>query len=240
MKLFVTDYDDTLYTDEKQIKRNIIKLRELQERDFLIVISTGRSYPSIKRLTNLYQIPYNYLSCSDGSVIYNQKGEIVKSFVINPKIIEPLQNFYQNLHYEEIQFSYANGYLNHLQDEEKLFGINICLANDNVTDELKTNFMKLKTIHPNYNYLIYKHPYYTFLCVKPKNVSKSLAVAYLQKMEKVLSKDIYIIGDSQNDLEMIKDFHGVGMKNSCPEILNVAKKTYASPEDYINDILKNN
>ena len=32
MKLFVTDYDDTLYTSDERLKINILKLKKLQEK----------------------------------------------------------------------------------------------------------------------------------------------------------------------------------------------------------------
>ena len=73
MKLFVTDYDGTLYTDEVSIKENITMLKKLQKNNIKVVISTGRSYPSIKELVDLHKIPYDYLSCADGSIIYDDR-----------------------------------------------------------------------------------------------------------------------------------------------------------------------
>ena len=49
---------------------------------------------------------------------------------------------------------------------------------------------------------------------------------------------MYLIGDSSNDVEMLKDFKGVGMKNSCQEVLKVVKKTYREVSDYLDEIMK--
>ena len=238
MKLFITDYDDTLYLNDNQIKENIKKLKDLHKKNFLVVISTGRSYPSIKEKIRQYKIPYDYLTCADGSIIYDNKGNIVQEFIMNPQIINVFQMFYQNLNYEEIQFSYKEGYQNHLKSTNHLLGINICLSNDNYSNELETNFLKMKDSYPEYNFLAYKHPNYSYLCVKPLNVSKSYAIAYLKDYLHIKMNDIYVIGDSSNDLEMIRDYHGVGMKNSCQEIIKIVGKTYNNVSEFIDDILK--
>ena len=239
MKLFVTDYDDTLYINDSDIKKNIKYLKKLRQNSFIILISTGRSYPSIKNEILKYNIPYDYVSCADGSIIYDNKGDIVKMFNINSEIIPLIENFYKNLNYEEIQYSYKEGYSNILLDINNLLGINICISNRYYTNKLKNDFFKLKNILPNYNYLAYTHTNFSYLCVKPKDISKSYGIKTLIKMLDIDKKNVYVIGDSSNDFEMIYDYHGVGMKNSVDEILKIVDKTYSSISDYIHDILKN-
>ena len=53
----------------------------------------------------------------------------------------------------------------------------------------------------------------------------------------VNKKDVYVIGDSYNDYDMIKEYNGVAMTTSYPEILEIVNKTYSSVSDYIKDIL---
>lgn len=237
MNLFVTDYDDTLYQNDDGIKENIKNLKKLQKKKFLIVISTGRSYPSIKLQVDKYQIPYDYLSCADGSIIYDTKGQIIYKSCINDDIIEILQSFYEKLPYEEIQFSYPEGYLNTLKGTQDLLGINICLSSNNYNKKIVKEFMKLKKKYPNYNYLAYQHINFSYLCIKPINISKSFAISILKDKFKIKKEDIYVIGDSSNDIEMIKDFNGVRMTNSYPEIIKLTNKSYNTVSDYINEII---
>jgi len=237
MKLFVTDYDDTLYNGDLIINKNINKLKELQQNNFKVVISTGRSYPSILNQVNKYNIPYDYISCCDGSIIYDDKGRIIDAFYLSKEIIKPFINFYQNLNYEEIQFSYKEGYSNILKDDN-LLGINIVLATDNYKEEIIKDFLKLKNMYPEFNFLPYRHPNFSYLCVKPKNVSKSFAIKRLKERLNINDNDIYVIGDADNDFEMIRDYHGVGMKTSCDSVKEIANKLYNEVYDYINDILK--
>lgn len=237
MKLFITDYDDTLFTSIDSIKENIRWLKKLQKEDFKIVISTGRSFPSIKKQIREYNIPYDYLSCADGSIIYNKDDSIIKSFIMNDEIVKPLKMFYQNLKFEEIQFSYPEYYSNQYLGSDNLLGINICFSNQNYNEKIVKDFFKLKKSFQNYNYLNYTHPNYSYLCVKPIDVSKSFAIKYLQELFNLEIEDIYVIGDSSNDYEMIKDFKGAGMKNSCKEILSITKKRYSTVSDYIKEII---
>ena len=238
MKLFVTDYDGTLFVDAEKIKENIIMIKKLQQKDYKIVISTGRSYPSIKNQVNIYQIPYDYLSCADGSVIYN-KDNVIKIWEMPHKIIKPYQNFYKNLNFEEIQFVYPEGYSNILKnDNSKLLGINICLSTVNYTKELVDKFIEMSKKYPDYNFLNYMHPNFSYLCIKPIGITKSSAISYLANKYNIKKQDIYVIGDSYNDYEMIKDFNGSCMDTSCNDVLNIAKDKYASVRDYIKDILK--
>ena len=240
MKLFITDYDGTLYTSDDVIKTNIKYLKKLQEKGFYIVISTGRSYPSIKEQINLYQIPYDYLCCADGSIIYDNKNKVINKYLLKKEIIPDFIKFYQTLDYEEIQYSYPDGYHNTLSRYNDLLGINICIATSLYNEKMKKDFFKLKNRYKDYNFLCYTHPNYSYLCVKPSNISKSIAIKYLQEKLNILDNDIYVIGDSSNDLEMIRDYNGVCMTNSYSDVLNIAKEKYDEVYTYIIDILKDN
>ena len=236
MKLLVTDYDGTLFIDESDIKENIKHLKKWQENGNLIMISTGRSYPSIKNQVDIYNIPYDYLSCADGSIIYDKNSHILKMYEMNKEIVETFKKFYQGLNYEEIQFSYPTGYANILLNNKNLLGINICLSNENYTKKTVNDFDLMSKKYPDYHFLKYMHTNFSYLCIKPKGIDKSSTVDYLKDELNLNENDIYIIGDSDNDVEMIKKYHGVGMNISCPSILNIVKKLYPSVRDFIEDI----
>lgn len=241
MKLFISDYDGTLYTDDKKIKKTNKLLKKLKEKDFLIVIATGRSYPSIHNQTIIHQIPYDYLICSDGSVIYDNKDSIIKMDLLNKEIVKPFEKFYENVKFDEIQYSYPEGFSNILRnDNDNLIGLNICLATIDYTKELVDRFNKMEEVYPSYSFLNYMHPNYSYLCIKPKGISKSSAIEYLRRKNKIIKTNVYVIGDSSNDYEMIRDYQGSCISSSFPEVLTIAKNKYPSIDNYINDILKDN
>ena len=237
MKLLVTDYDGTLLINDDDLRKNIIYLKKWQQDGNLIMISTGRSYSSIKNQVDLYKIPYDYLSCADGSIIYDKNNNILKMFEMDNEIIEPFKNFYKDLNYEEIQFSYPRGYSNILLSDKELLGINVCIATVNYTKNIVNNFTKMSKKYPKYHFLNYMHPNFSYLCIKPFGVDKSSTVDYLCSKLDLTNDNVYIIGDSYNDFEMIKKYNGVAMENSCDEILNITKKKYSSVSEYIEDNL---
>ena len=238
MKLFVTDYDETLFVDDDSLKENARMLKLLQENDTKVVIATGRSYPSIMYQLSLHPAPYDYIICADGSILYDNKGNILKLYEMSDEIIEPFKKFYKDLNYEEMQFVYKEGYSNILTSIKGLLGINVCISNKNYTKELRDNLLKLNDDYPNYSFFCYTHTEYSFLCVKPKGITKATFISYLMDENNINKKDIYVIGDSYNDYDMIKEYDGVAMNTSYPEILEIAKKTYSCVSDYIKDILK--
>ena len=238
MKLFVTDYDGTLFVDEISIKDNIRMLLELQKRNYKVVINTGRSYPSIKNQLDMYSIPYDYIICADGSLLYDNIGNVMRMYEMDEEIIEPFKKFYQEIHYEEMQFVYKEGYSNILRSIKGLLGINICLSTINYTNNIVNDFIRMSKEYPRYNFLNYCHPKYSYLCIKPKGVSKSFSIEYLRKKYHILKKDVHVIGDASNDYEMIRDFDGVCISKSTPEILAIAKKHYKNIDYYINDLLQ--
>ena len=238
MKLFVTDYDGTLFTTEEELNKNISMLKKLSKVGFMIVISTGRSLPSIKEQIDTRDIPYDYLSCGDGSILYDKNNNIVTMYVMNKDLLSPFQNFYEKLDYVKIQFSYPDGYYNYYRDDNNLLGVNVCLNSSNYNDEVVKEFLKLKEKYPKYNFLNYRHPDFAYLCIKPKGINKASMIDYLVKEHNINKEDVYVIGDSYNDHEMIEEYLGACMETSCEELLQIVNKRYASVTDYIKNILK--
>ena len=90
--------------------------------------------------------------------------------------------------------------------------------------------------YPDYNFLNYIHPNFSYLCIKPKNIDKSSTIDYLKKDLNLNTNNIYVIGDSDNDYEMIKKYNGVALDSSCQKVLDIATKVYSSVSDYIKEI----
>ena len=83
MILLATDYDGTLYTNTVDLHLNIKAIKEFRERDNLFVIATGRSFNSIKKQVNMFDIPYDYLICNDGSVIFDNLDNLISARYIS-------------------------------------------------------------------------------------------------------------------------------------------------------------
>ena len=87
---FVTDYDNTLYVNDNELKNAIKELNRIREKDIKVVISTGRSIRSIKNEVIKHNIPFDYLSCADGSLIYDNNYNLIKEHHMDKDIIKEI------------------------------------------------------------------------------------------------------------------------------------------------------
>lgn len=236
MKLFVTDYDGTLFTDEINLTINRKKLLELHQLGFIIVISTGRSFQSIKKQILKYDLYYDYLHCADGSIIYNKDDTLIKFYSMEHDIVKDVFILKDKINYEEIQISLPEYYQDTYRENDQISGINIVIKPQFMNHSFLNEFMDLKEKYPHYNFLIYDHGNYIYLCIKKEHVSKAMGVKFMQEYLKIPKQNVYVIGDSDNDLEMIKEFDGVGIKGNNLNINKYSKKTYHQVYEYIDEI----
>lgn len=235
MKLFITDFDGTLYTDDSNIKINRRKILELHKLGFIIIISTGRCFESIKKQVKKYDLYYDYLHCADGSIIYDNNDKLIKFSEIEHDIIVKIISLKEKYNVEDLQISYPREYKNIYNKHDKIAGINMVVKSELIEKELIDEFFKLKENYPNYNFLFYDHGDYAYFCIKKKDVSKAYAIKYMQELFNIKKEDIYVIGDSYNDLEMIEKYNGCSILGN-DDINKKSKKVYHHLYEYINEI----
>ena len=157
-------------------------------------------------------------------------------------IIKEIPNLIKNVTYEEIQYSYDTGYENYLDLTRNISSINLVIFEKYLTKELRDKWEDLKKRFPNYNYLNYKNfysvtqSYIYYLCIKNKDVSKSKGIEFLANYLNIDKDDIYVIGDSDNDYEMIYDYHGVCVENATDSIKKISKHIYKKISDYLKEL----
>ena len=106
MKLFVTDYDGTLYINDTNFDINKSKLRELHNLGIIIVISTGRSYESIKKQIIEHNIYYDYIHCADGSIIYDKNDNLINFCEMEHEVVNEILSLSKKAKINEIQIIY--------------------------------------------------------------------------------------------------------------------------------------
>ena len=76
--------------------------------------------------------------------------------------------------------------------------------------------------------------------VKPRFINKSSTIEYLENKINIEKKDIFTIGDHNNDYEMIKDYNGFTMLWGTKMAREYAIKKYLFMSGLICDIENNN
>ena len=77
MKLLVSDYDGTLFTDERNMKINVKRIEEFVKEGNLFMLSSGRSFESLMGKVEEHNIPISYLATEDGSHLFDKKGTLL-------------------------------------------------------------------------------------------------------------------------------------------------------------------
>jgi len=236
MKLLAADYDSTLYTSRNGIKLNIPAIKKFRENGNKFVIATGRTFESIKKEINYYNIPYDYLSCNDGTVIFDSKNNLISTKYLNKFEINDISyylNAFKKVGYIK-KIIFYNEYKNILdcidEHNENIVEIgaqlNIFKDPHKLIEEMKELFHTIE---------VYKYPNIIFI-KKPKN--KSNAVTEIAKIENIQPNNVFTVGDGKNDLEMVRDFNGYNMLFSHPDLYKVSTGTVTSVRQLIKKINK--
>lgn len=234
-KLLMSDYDQTLYTTINDLRLNIEAIKRFQNHNFKFAIVTGRSYERIKEEIDKYNIPYDYLSCVDGSMLYDNTDKLLKSYLLNENICNELK--------EKID-SQIDIEMTILKEENINNKNNIIECYYDVTKydkiELLVNIVKKEIL----NYQNLKMKFIDFgidklLIITKKDITKKNAGIDIATIENISHDNIFSIGDHYNDLEMLESFNGYAMKNSEEILKTVSLGLYDNVSQLIDDIISN-
>jgi len=227
MKLIVSDFDETYYTNniELDTKINNKFINKFRKNNNLFMLSSGRSFKSLKEMVTKYNIKYDYLSCCDGSILYDNKDNIIIKYSLNPDIINKFISLKKYANINRIQYSYEDDYYPSFKDNN-LIGINIVIDNDKITNRFKKKFKLLNKEYPNYDFLVYAHDDVTFFCIKNNGINKSSTIKYLEKELNLDYNDIYVIGDNDNDYPMLLYYNSYYIGEVSKDIEKVCIKGF--------------
>lgn len=252
IKAVFLDIDGTLLNTNNEIsKRNIDIIKYIQKKyNIYFFLATGRP---IQDLVHYYKILnlYTPMICMNGSYIVNFNLKKIKEETIPLNIIKNFKKECNNYYYHYLISTIFYIGSNIITDEIKNINIEIYNSTNNLKIISFTEIIKYlektnntlnkigiisnnkKIIENIYIYLKYKfknilniyRSQSNFIEVVNYNVSKARAIDYLNKKFFSFKKEnIMAIGDSDNDISMIK-FVGLGiaMGNSKEYIKKYAK-----------------
>jgi len=233
-KILFSDYDNTLYRNEDEIVKNIESINKFISKGNIFGIASGRSYIDIKNKLEKYNIPYNYLVLNHGATIFNKELNMIKTFLINNDIAKII--------YDKLK---DNDFL----IEKHIYGINekdIEINNEVV--KLLFVFKNVKDVLKIKEYIDINYTNYvkTYISVNTSHITlelisnetnKSIGIKEILKIENIEKNNTYVIGDSYNDVEMIKEFNGYAMNNSIDYLKTITNKLCNSVSELINDII---
>lgn len=253
MKLFASDYDGTLRTEEVVSDENKQAIQQWREAGNLFALVSGRSMESIKRELLINEFAVDILIGNNGGAIYTPAFEEVKSyyfpFAKAMKIIEYIRqertiSYVLNDGYhrsktildpsrEDKKYAQTTMKFTEAQilEKQKIAQIVVSLEQEEdtmrIADHINGAFSDVAIAYRNVN----------CVDIAPYGVSKSTGLSYVAKTHHIAFEDVYAIGDSFNDIPMISTFYGFAMAQAPAQVKSYAKKIVDTPAQAMLSIL---
>ncbi len=232
MKIVVSDYDRTFYTEEETLKENKKAVNMFRKQGNIFVFATGRSYRDFKKEVSRYQLEYDYVILNHGALILDQHDQILYHVEIDDSIMEGLQNLLRLRLCTDLFC--CSGKESRLKiTSPHLSKIHLEYSDDEIAREVECD------VNETYkNDVIAYHISDCKLEVVASSVNKAYAISLLAEKFRWDTSKVYTIGDGNTDLLMIRRFHGFRMKHSISSLIPYAKGSYDAVFQIIYDIIK--
>lgn len=206
-KLLVSDYDGTfnIHNNRSVIDSNIDAVKRFIDSGNIFSLASARSFNLLKRETNKYKIPYDYLVCNNGGVVFDKDDNIIFFHpVLNSSLLKTLKYLNKLGILKNILFK--DFYGNITTDLNEVCDI-ICTINAD-------NLDKLNQIQEELNYLC-STPFFHLLVFSEK-MDKVDGIDIIASKESITEESIYTVGNDFFDKNMLLRYNGYRMINSNP------------------------
>lgn len=232
-KVLVVDYDRTLFINNSDMLNNINSINKFRENGNIFIIATGRTYNSLKKEIDKYNIEYDYLILNHGSLVIKKDKSTLFHYKIDKNILFDITNYLSKYKPKSVMYSYYTEDTNDINNPD-ISKITIGFQKD--IETFKKVMMDVVKKYNNKLNIYFTQNYEIEIISKETN--KSRAIDLLMKKANFKKENIYTIGDSYTDIDMINDYNGSCMEKSIDILKNNKNiKKYSSVSVLIKDIL---
>ena len=232
-KVLVVDYDRTLFINNSDMLNNINSINKFRENGNIFIIATGRTYNSLKKEIDKYNIEYDYLILNNGSLVIKKDKSTLFHYKIDKNILFNITNYLSKYKPKIVMYSYYTEDTNDINNPD-ISKITIVFQKD--IETFKKVMMDIVKKYNNKLNIYFTQNYEIEIISKETN--KSRAIDLLMKKANFKKENIYTIGDSYTDIDMINDYNGSCMEKSIDILKNNKNiKKYSSVSVLIKDIL---
>lgn len=216
-KILASDFDGTFFLNYDDIRRNIVEVEKFRKAGNIFVIATGRSYLGLDVELMKNPVDCDYYVFNHGAVITTGNDEIIEEISLDEKtkknLIVDLQSMEPTTRVVAYKGLKTDVDINQkgISKFQKVFST-LELA-QKANDEINQKY-KRKAI----SYLVASTNSIEIVSAK---ANKAKAMKLIADIEKISKKDVYTVGDSMNDLEMIRKFNGYCMVNAEENVKTV-------------------
>lgn len=221
-RILVSDYDDTLFSNDEEMKSITQKIKEFQENGNIFVISTSRSWKSIKQEIDQYQIPYDYVCSNTGAGIFDKNGIQLYANYITREQKEKVESILKIHEKDNIAVTRYGIQEEQEENSNRIVGYKI-KGNLDTLEKLKD---ELSPVCSDFQIILKKQDGKLFL----NNLAntKEKGIEYLCELFPLHNYEIVTVGDDDVDYNMIKQYDGYRMENSSKLLVNNIMKSVHS------------
>ena len=229
-KILISDYDNTFYTTEEQLYKNIEYIKKFQEKGNIFVISTSRSWKSLKQEIDKYKIPFDYLCCNTGGTIFDNKGSSLFVGNISDSVINKVENILEKLNLNNFSITRYGKYKEYEEKINEILGYKI-KGNKEEIENLRKELKKV--LNNEFEIILKNEKQYSKLFLNFKLNTKENGIEKLIKILPEVEYKIITVGDDDIDFNMLKKYDGYRMNNSSKLLTENINKTVNSIEELL-------
>ena len=246
MKCAVSDFDRTLYIDGCISAENLNAIEKWQGAGNLFAIATGRNEGSIRGFLEKYSLKPDVLILNNGALILDRTGKKLFCRTIDDSAAKEVLRFLHGLGDEGSGVSMRTAKVNVLSGSgittQKPCGGQITIEQiDDLKEILQIHRRRqdelwIKELCARLNA---RFPFISAYAnvwngdIVAKGVNKSAAIDWVSKHWGGFC-EIRVIGDSENDIQMIKDYGGATLRRVDPEIQRIAAMIVEDVAEYLS------
>lgn len=259
MKFLATDLDGTLLHENVIVEGNKEAIQELRKQGNKLIIATGRDLRGVQDIENPDGLEYDYLVLCNGAIVLDNNLNLIHKAVIGHEIAyDIIENFkneekicaYVGYEGKSILLSPGNTddlgrvvtYFSHIEEIENVFNTEreysmvSFFARDSSIERTE---VLLKKLVQKYGDILEVVRNQFSIDIMPKNCSKGNGIKMVLDIEKNHVDNLYTIGDSYNDLSMLKiTKNSYTFKNAEDKVKEEANKYVDYVHECIKDITK--
>lgn len=263
IKVVISDLDGTLLNSDHTISAYTKSVfQELHQRDYLIIVATGRHHMDAMAIINSLDFPV-YLVTSNGARIHSPKKELLYSFDMDSEAVKSILSIDIDPEITTVLFketvwqtSKTNKKLNAFQKDlayppevvdfaalDDYSAIKIFFTHD---DHEKLVELKNRILEKHSE--AFHHAFSLPICLEfmDKSVDKSLAIAKILEKEGYSFEEAISFGDGFNDEKML-EAAGIGLimgnapenlKSKLPHLEVISNNNEDGVAKYLTEVLK--
>lgn len=249
MKLFVSDFDGTLHINDTVDQETLDAIDEFRAQGHLFGIATGRSLKSIKNQVRIYNIPVDFIIGNNGSVAVDENDDFLYHRFMDFERVNEIINLLPNeevLYYgvsDGINVGLHDRLNNRSHPDVSFVEMDKFLVNERAVgifvkfqeDEQAKKFALF--LNEKFYDEIRAYHFYNYVDILNYGVTKKNGIIQYKRI-KNLHTPTYVIGDSFNDIPMIKGFDGFAICSGEEEVIRRAKMCFDNVGQALKYVMK--